>query len=107
VLNLPGVGKSLTYRVIGITRYGRRILEFDHDHTRNHSPIIDKMGKMVIIESKSISEYLDQLEEMGEKREDYQGIYGYSIGETEPRLKVYEYPEYDFELTTEMSNLQL
>ncbi|MCD4679602.1 MAG: KamA family protein, partial [Bacteroidales bacterium] len=27
VLNLPGVGKSLTFRTIGITRYGRRILE--------------------------------------------------------------------------------
>ncbi len=107
VLNLPGVGKSLTFRVIGITRYGRRILEFDHDHTRNHSPIIDTIGKMVIIESKSISEYLDQLEEMGENREDYQGIYGYSIGETEPRMKIYEYPEYDFGVTKEMSNLEV
>jgi lysine 2,3-aminomutase len=107
VLNLPGVGKSLTFRVIGITRYGRRILEFDHDHTRRHSPIINKMGKMVIIESKSISEYLDQLEEMGENRKEYQGIYGYSIGETEPRMKVYEYPEYDFAVTEEMSNLKV
>jgi lysine 2,3-aminomutase len=26
VLNLPAVGKSLTFRTIGITRYGRRIL---------------------------------------------------------------------------------
>ncbi len=41
VLNLPAVGKSLTFRTIGITRYGRRILEFDHDRTRAHSPIID------------------------------------------------------------------
>jgi lysine 2,3-aminomutase len=38
VLNLPGVGKSLTFRVIGITRYGRRILEFDHDETRGTVP---------------------------------------------------------------------
>lgn len=44
VLNLPGVGKSLTYRVIGVTRFGKRVLEFDHDHTRTHSPIIEKMG---------------------------------------------------------------
>ena len=29
VLNLPGIGKSLTYRVVGITRYGRRVLEVD------------------------------------------------------------------------------
>lgn len=54
VLNLPGVGKSLTFRVVGITRYGRRIMQFDHDITRSHNPIINKMGKMIIIESKSI-----------------------------------------------------
>ena len=66
VLNLPGVGKSLTFRTIGITRYGRRILEFDHDANRNHSTIIEKMGKVIIIESKSISEYLEQLESIGE-----------------------------------------
>ena len=105
VLNLPGVGKSLTFRVIGITRYGRRILEFDHDATRVHSPIIHKMGKVVIIESKSISEYLNQLEEMGEKILEYEGIYGYSIGETEERIPVFEYPEYDFDVTPELSNL--
>jgi lysine 2,3-aminomutase len=83
VLNLPGVGKSMTYRVIGITRSGRRILEFDHDHTRSHSPIINKLGKFVIIESKSVSNYLDQLEEMDEDPREYQSIWGYSIGETE------------------------
>ena len=75
VLNLPGVGKSMTFRMIGITRYGRRILEFDHDETRRHSPIIHKLGKVIIIESKSIHEYLTQLEEMGEDREDYNGLY--------------------------------
>lgn len=105
VLNLPGVGKSLTFRVIGITRYGRRILEFDHDATRVHSPIIHKMGKVVIIESKSISEYLNQLEEMGEKISEYEGIYGYSIGETEERIPVFEYPDYDFNVTPQLSNL--
>jgi len=107
VLNLPGVGKSLTFRVIGITRYGRRILEFDHDKTRSHSPIIHKMGKVVIIESKSISEYLDQLEEMGENRQDYTELYCYSIGQTEPRMPVYEYPEYEFDITREYTNLEV
>ncbi|MEJ2593915.1 MAG: KamA family protein [bacterium] len=107
VLNLPGVGKCLTFRVIGITRYGRRILEFDYDHTRNHSPIIHEMGKMVIIESKSISEYLEQLKEMGEDAADYQGIYGYSIGETEPRQRVYEYPAYDYQVTEALTNLEV
>ena len=107
VLNLPGVGKSLTFRVIGITRYGRRILEFDHDQTRRHSPIIHAMGKVVIIESKSIREYLDQLEALGEDPADYGDLYGYSIGETEPRMPLYEYPDYDFAVTEEMTNLEL
>jgi len=107
VLNLPGVGKSLTYRVIGITRYGRRILEFDHDETRNHSPIIQKMGKVIIIESKSIHEYLHQLEQMGEEIEDYNGLYGYSLGQTEHRIPIYEYPEYNFKTTGAISNLEI
>ena len=107
VLNLPGVGKSMTFRVIGITRYGRRILEFDHDETRRHSPIIHKLGKVIIIESKSIHEYLMQLEEMGEDREDYHGIYGYSLGQTEHRISVYDYPGYEFQLTETITNLEV
>jgi len=107
VLNLPGVGKSMTFRTIGITRYGRRILEFDHDETRTHSPIIHKMGKVIIIESKSIHEYLQQMEGLGEDREDYSGLYGYSLGQTEHRIPVYDYPEYSFETTDSMSNLEV
>ncbi len=107
VLNLPAVGKSMTFRVIGITRYGRRILEFDHDRTRSHSPIINRMGRVVIIESKSIYEYLEQLAAIGEDISEYRGIYGYSIGETEPRLSLYEYPEYDYQVTEEITNLDL
>ena len=107
VLNLPGVGKSLTFRVIGITRYGRRILEFDHDPTRKHSPIIDRIGKIVVIESKSISEYLRQLDELGENLSGYEGLYGYSIGETEERMPVFEYPPYDFNVTEELTNLDV
>ncbi|MBN1133107.1 MAG: KamA family protein [Bacteroidales bacterium] len=107
VLNLPGVGKSLTFRVIGITRYGRRILEFDHDQTRSHSPIIHKMGKVIVIESKSIHEYLNQLEEIGEVREDYEGLFGYSLGQTEKRIPIYEYPEYEYEIKNEFTNLEV
>lgn len=107
VLNLPGVGKSLTFRVIGITRYGRRILQFDHDPTRKHSPIIQKIGKVVIIESKSISEYLRQLESMGEDILEYDNIFGYSIGETEPRMPIFEYPEYNYKVTGEYTNLEI
>lgn len=107
VLNLPGVGKSLTFRTIGITRYGRRILEFELDHTRNHSPVIKNNEKVIIIESKSISEYLQQLSEIGEDIADYESIWGYSIGETEPRLPIYEYPCYEFELNQKYTNLGL
>lgn len=107
VLNLPGVGKSLTFRVVGITRYGRRILQFDHDITRIHSPIIKKLGKMIIIESKSIHEYLRQLEELGEEPKEYDGLFGYSIGQTEPRVPIYEYPEYNYKVTKELSNIEL
>ncbi len=107
VINLPGVGKSLTFRVIGITRYGRRILEFDYDKTRKHSPVINKMGKVVIIESKTISEYLRQISEMGEDMADYEGLYCYSIGNTESRMAVFEYPEYEFETSNEFTNLEI
>jgi lysine 2,3-aminomutase len=107
VLNLPAVGKSLTFRVIGITRYGRRVLEFDHDRTRAHSPIIDRMGKVIVIESKSIGEYLTQLNEMGESVPEYDSVYGYSMGQTEPRMPLYEYPAYDYDVTDEITNLEL
>ncbi len=107
IMNLPGVGKSLTFRTIGITRYGRRILEFDHDRTRNHSPIINEMGKVIVIESKSVTEYLWQLYDMGEKVAEYEGVHGYSLGETEPRMPMYEYPDYDFDITDELTHLEL
>ncbi len=107
VLNMPGVGKSLTYRTIGLTRKGRRILEFDHDHTRSHSPIIEKMGKVSILESKTMWAFMQQLVAMGENPEDYQGLFGYTIGETEPRQAIYEYPDYDFKVTDEMTNLEI
>ncbi|UCG28821.1 MAG: KamA family protein [Bacteroidales bacterium] len=107
VLNLPAVGKSLTYRVIGITRSGRRILQFEHDTTRNHSPIIHKMGKVTIVESKPVKDYLDQLRQMGEDISEYEDIYGYSLSITEELMPVFDYPEYDFEITSEFTNLEV
>ena len=107
VINLPGVGKSLTFRTIGITRRGRRILKFDHDSTRTHSPIINNMEEVIIVESKPIGEYLRQIEKLGEDKNDYNSIWGYSIGETESRFPVFEYPDYPFEITKEFSNIQV
>ncbi|AEV29550.1 lysine 2,3-aminomutase [Sphaerochaeta pleomorpha str. Grapes] len=89
-LNLPGVGKSNTYRTIGITSDGRRILEFEFDHTRPHSPVIEEMGSVIVIESKSIAEYLRQLGQMGEDVSEYETIWGYSAGSLEPRSSVFE-----------------
>ena len=105
VFNMPAVGKSMTYRVIGITADGRRILMFDYDHTRKHSPIIHDSDKVVLVESKSITTYLRQLETMGENIEDYKGIYGYSIALTERRSDVFEYPKSDLKVINKFSNL--
>ena len=89
-LNLPGVGKSNTYRTIGITDDGRRILRFEFDHTRPHSKVIEEMGSVIIIESKSIAHYLRQIEVMGEDPSEYQTIWGYSAGSLAPRSTVFE-----------------
>jgi lysine 2,3-aminomutase len=107
VLNLPGVGKSLTFKTIGITPGGKRVLLFDHDHTRRHSPIIQKMGKVTIVESKSVMKYIEQMEAMGENPTEYESTYGYSISKTEAVMPVYQYPEYDFAITEEMTNLEV
>ncbi len=106
VINLPAVGKSMTFSVIGITEDGRRILEFDHDHTRNHSPIIEKLGKITIVESKSIRDYLNQIEDEGDDPSEYESIWGYSIGETEKVTSIYEYSEYDFKVTDKITNFK-
>ena len=42
---------------------------------------------------------------MGEDASIYENIWGYSIGETEARMSLYEYPEYDYKLTEEYTNL--
>lgn len=107
VLNLPGVGKSLTYRTIGITDDGRRILEFEHDQTRAHSPIVHSMGNILIIESKSIANYLRQMDKIGENVDEYKTIWGYSASETEPRMPIYQYPEYAFQTTENLTNFHL
>lgn len=107
VLNLPAIGKSMTFRLVGLTPEGRRILRFDHDRTRRHSPIIDRMGEIFIVESKSVAAYLRQLGKMGEDPEDYASIWAYTRGETEPRFGLYEYPGFGFGVTDRVSNLEL
>lgn len=105
VLNLPGIGKSMTFATIGMTQEGKRILEFDHDSTRKHSPIIHRMEKIYIKENKSLWQYILQLQEMGEKKEDYDSLWDYVEGETERRFPLYDYPDPGFQITEEYSHL--
>ena len=105
VLNLPAIGKSMTFQLVGLTEEGKRILRFEHDSTRHHSPIIDQMGQIYIVENKSLAAYLRQLGKMGEDPEDYASIWSYTKGETEPRFSLYEYPDFPFRITNKMSNL--
>lgn len=105
VLNLPAIGKSMTFQLVGLTEEGKRILRFEHDGTRHHSPIIDQMGQIYIVENKSLAAYLRQLSKMGEDPEDYASIWSYTKGETEPRFSLYEYPDFPFRITDKMSNL--
>ena len=107
VLNLPAIGKSMTFHTIGLTSEGKRILKFDHDGSRRHSPIIDQMGEVYIVENKSVAAYLRQLKEIGEDVNEYRTIWNYCEGETEPRFSIYEYPAYPFKATDRMTNLEL
>ncbi|NCC45932.1 MAG: KamA family protein [Bacteroidia bacterium] len=106
VLNLPAIGKSMTFKLVGISKEGKRILEFDHDHTRENSPIIDKMGKVYIIENRSVMSYLRELEAMGEKKEEYASIWNYTSGETEQVFPLFNYPRPGFKPAKEITNFK-
>lgn len=105
VLNLPGIGKSMTFSVIGITANGERIMEFEHDHSRRHSPAVTDIGKIYIVGNKSIAAYLRQIQDMGEDIDRYNTIWSYRVGETEKRFSLFEYPEYDYKVTERFTNL--
>lgn len=107
VLNLPAIGKSMTFKTVGFTSEGKRILKFEHDTGRKHSPIIHQMGEVFIVENKSVAAYLRQLEELGEDVKEYRSIWSYCEGTTEPRFSLYEYPDYPFAITEKMTNLEL
>ncbi|RLD36582.1 MAG: KamA family protein [Bacteroidetes bacterium] len=104
VMNLPALGKSLTYSVIGITNDGRRILKFNHDSERRHSPVVQPSDEVIIVESKSITHYLKQLEKKGCLIEDYENIYGYSMFTTEKRKAVFKYPDSLAQITKEINH---
>jgi lysine 2,3-aminomutase len=105
MMNLPGIGKSMTFRTIGITPDGRRILSFTYDHSRRHSPVVNENDQVIIVESKSVGAYLNQIEHMGEDPQQYESIYGYSQGESEHLFPLFEYPGYQFEITEEFNHI--
>ncbi len=100
VLNLPAIGKSMSFQLVGYTPDGRRILQFDHDANRLHSPVIHRIGKVNILENRSIASYLRQLQMMGEDPKDYATIWHYTQSQTEPRFPLYRYPDFHFKMDT-------
>ena len=62
---------------------------------------------VIIIESKSVSEYLHQLEAIGEDVSEHQDLWGYSLGVTEEPMPVFEYPRHGYEATGEFTNFDL
>ena len=107
VLNLPGIGKSMSFAVGGVAAKGRRILRFDHDRTRRHSPIIDRVHEVYIRENKPVYRYLLQLQDMGEDMGEYETLWAYTEGETERRFPFFEYPVPDFSVTSRYTNLDV
>lgn len=107
VLNLPAVGKSLSFDTVGLMPDGRRILRFGHDAGRRHSPIIDRLGDVHIVENKSLGAYLRRLRDLGEDPDEYDSLWAYDRGTTESRFRIYDYPPYDCRMTEEINNLCL
>lgn len=107
VMNLPGIGKSMTYQTVGMTKEGKRILRFSLDAGRRHSPQVDHEGEIYIVESKSIAAYLRQLQALGERVEDYSSLWDYAEGRTESRFALFEYPEPRIEITGDFTNLEI
>ena len=107
VLNLPGIGKSMSFALVGVDAKGRRILRFDHDRTRRHSPIIDRVHEVYIRENKPVYRYLLQLQDLGEDMGEYETLWAYTEGETERRFPFFEYPVPDFSVTSRYTNLDV
>lgn len=105
VLNLPGIGKSMTSRLVGIMPDGRRVLEFSHDETRLHSPAVNHSETVFIRENKSVYAYLRQLRSLGENTDEYASIWNYTSAETERRFELYQYPPQQG-VTQEYTNVQ-
>ena len=99
VLNLPAIGKSMTFKTVGLTAEGKRILKFDHDTGRRHSPIINKMGSIYRREQVGSRLFCVNWKKWERTLKEYRSIWNYCEGVTEPRFSLYEYPDYPFAIT--------
>lgn len=104
VMNLPGIGKSMTFTTVGMMPDGRRILCFTFDSDRPHSPVIKKLGEVYITESKSVASYLQQLEQLGEQAEAYRSVWYYHEGKTETVADIFRYPPFEYAVTSHLTN---
>jgi len=98
VLNLPAIGKSMTFQVIGLTPTGERVLRFEPDGTRRHSPVLDRIGPIHIVENRTLASYLRQLQTLGEDPDDYATVWNFTQSVTEQRFPLYRYPDFAFQL---------
>ncbi len=74
---------------------------------RRHDDVFLKIQELDKIAISVGSHKLLHLMEIGEDISEYKSIWGYSLGETETRMPIYEYPSYDFQVTDEITNLKL
>ncbi len=104
IMNLPGIGKSLSFKTIALDRFGCRILSFDYDKNRSHSPAIISQPQIIIRERRSNLSYLMALHDKGEDIDNYNSIWNYRNSTTEDRFPFFNYPEQEFEITTKITN---
>lgn len=106
VMNLPGIGKSMTFTTVAVLPDGRRVLYFTFDNGRFHSPVVAGLEGVYITESKSVADYLRQLECMGERAENYGSVWYYNQGKTETIADIFRYPRQESGITKELMNFK-
>lgn len=106
VMNLPGIGKSMTFTTVAVLPDGRRVLYFTFDNERFHSPVVAGLEGVYITESKSVADYLRQLECLGERAENYGSVWYYNQGKTEAVADLFRYPEQENGMTKELTNFK-
>ena len=74
IMNLPGIGKSLSFKTIALDRFGCRILSFDYDKNRSHSPAIISLPKIIITERRSNLPYHMALHDKGDAFNNYNSL---------------------------------